>query len=48
MKKINWMYRGCTAILIAFMISIPAPAAAEKVLTLWSHWADHDTKRAFV
>ena len=48
MNRINWVYRGCAAILIAFLISMPVPAAAEKVLTLWSHWADHDSKRAFV
>src|SRR4030042_7139136 len=48
MNKINWVCRVCAAILIAFMIGMPSPAAAEKVLTLWSHWADHDSKRAFV
>lgn len=48
MNRIKWVYRVCVAILIAFLIGMPVPAAAEKVLTLWSHWADHDSKRAFV
>ena len=48
MNRINLMYRICTVMLVALMIGMPSSASAEKVLTLWSHWADHDSKRAFV
>jgi multiple sugar transport system substrate-binding protein len=34
---------------LAAAVAAAAPAnAADKVIKLWSHWADHDTKRAFV
>ena len=37
-------------VLVAFLIGITGGSsfAQGKVVTLWSHWADHDSKRAFV
>lgn len=35
-------------IIMAAFILIAGPVKAETVITLWSHWADHDSKRNFV
>jgi multiple sugar transport system substrate-binding protein len=41
---------SCIAVAIgaAALIAVATSARAERVITLWSHWADHETKTAFV
>ncbi len=45
--KTMWMSTIAIAAAAIFLISATA-CRAETVLTLWSHWADHDSKRSFV
>ncbi|MGI9424959.1 MAG: ABC transporter substrate-binding protein, partial [Hyphomicrobiaceae bacterium] len=40
--------RTAVAIGAAALVSVATSAKAERVITLWSHWADHGTKTAFV
>jgi multiple sugar transport system substrate-binding protein len=42
-----WFFLLVPAVAAAFFLSA-VPVKAETVLTLWSHWADHDSKRNFV
>ena len=41
-SKLAWVF------FVAVFILNAAPVKAETVITLWSHWADHESKRNFV
>ena len=41
-SKLAWVF------FVAVFIFNAAPVMAETVITLWSHWADHESKRNFV
>ena len=46
--KRTLMTRTAVAIGAAALASVATTANAERVITLWSHWADHGTKTAYV
>lgn len=49
MLRIKGSMRVLFVAILCMTISISSSALAQgKVITLWSHWADHETKRAFV
>ena len=48
MRKVNRDRKWIVFAVAAAMVFSAAAVQAQTMLTLWSHWADHDSKRAFV
>jgi multiple sugar transport system substrate-binding protein len=48
MKSKSIGLKLAAVVFMAVFIFNAAPVRAETVITLWSHWADHDSKRNFV
>jgi multiple sugar transport system substrate-binding protein len=48
MRKMNRWGKWIVFAVVAAFVCAAATAGAQTTLTLWSHWADHDSKRAFV
>jgi multiple sugar transport system substrate-binding protein len=48
MRKTSRLRKWIVLSVAAVVVFAAATANAQTVLTLWSHWADHDSKRAFV
>ena len=46
-SKSMWL-KAALILFMAVFVFNAAPLKAETVITLWSHWADHDSKRNFV
>ena len=47
MQRTSWTM-AAAVLGVAALAAMPDAAKAERELTLWSHWADHETKTAFV
>ena len=48
MKSMKVRIKITLMLLVAVLVFNATPLMAAKVITLWSHWADHDSKRNFV
>ena len=46
-SKRMWLKLALVFLAAVFVLNV-APAKSETVVTLWSHWADHESKRNFV